>query len=311
MVFVVVLSNQTLHGKVAIVNTNTTSHKNATLHRKRKQTALDEEIAACIQHAGLSRERNLFFTGSQTVKSVNPLTALRIAYGWRELTKTFMFTSIAGLGVMALEADAQATPAKTLLRTMQTVFSVIGDDLSNVLPAFQKVAPIGPDGMHYAWWESAIVDPLRKYLGSPSNDTSALLGDGAIRLLANMRKLASEPLGAAIQLRVVEAIALDITVAFKRVFSKVVANGAPLFSTPAQFAWMDSHIEAEVAHHKAVSDHDTGTTSVADSDSKRGDMLVLTQEYAANWNAALAEFAACLQIQCSEMPKTVLQKRAQ
>ena len=134
---------------------------------------------------------------------------------------------------------------------MQTVFQVIGDDLSNLMPAFQKVAPAGPAGMHYAWWESAIV----------------------------------------------EAIALDITVAFKRIFSKVQVQGERLFSKPAQFAWMDSHIEAEVEHHKAVSHDDTGTTAIADTAAQQARMFNLTQTYAHHWNVALNEFADNLPIE--------------
>jgi hypothetical protein len=276
--------------------------------RTNAQSDFDARIAQCLQDSQLTRETNRFFIEAKRVKSINPLPALRIAYGWREMTKTFMFTSIAGLGLMAQEADSQAAPNLNLLKSMQTVFQVIGDDLSNLMPAFQKVAPAGPAGMHYAWWESAIVDPLKAALGAPLNDTSDMLPEGQKRLIANMRSLAYEPLGAAVQLRVVEAIALDITVAFKRIFSKVYVEGERLFSTPAQFAWMDSHIEAEVEHHKAVSDDDTGTTAIADTVEQQARMFNLTQAYAHNWNAALNEFAENLPL---EEAQTLAPEQAQ
>lgn len=258
------------------------------------QGKFDVEIADCIARAGLLREDNAFFVAAKKVQEIDALSALRIAHGWREMTKAFMFTSVAGLGAMAQQADLEEYPSVDMLEAMQTIFTVIGDDFSNIMPVFQKVAPAGAGGMHYAWWETDIIDPLKKRLGAPLNDTSAMLLPGAKNLIANMRALVAEPLGAAVQLRVVEAIALDITVAFKRVFTKAVAHGERVFTKAPQFAWMDSHIEAEVAHHKAVSDHDTGTTGIADTDAKRADMLRLTEQYARNWNAALAEFADCL-----------------
>ncbi|UMR30979.1 DUF6202 family protein [Massilia sp. MB5] len=270
---------------------NTVLNVDSSAQELSSQGKFDAEIADSIARAGLLREDNAFFVRAKRVLEIDALSALRIAHGWREMTKAFMFTSVAGLGVMARQADLEDYPSVDMLEAMQTIFTVIGDDFSNIMPAFQKVAPPGPAGMHYAWWESDIVVPLKERLGAPHNDTTGMLGLGAQKLIANMRALIDEPLGAAVQLRVVEAIALDITVAFKRVLSKTLADGEHVFTKGPQFAWMDSHIEAEVAHHKAVSDHDTGTTGLADSDAKRAEMLRLTEEYAANWNAALTEFA--------------------
>ena len=268
------------------------------------QIRFDAQIASCLESAGLTRETNRFFVQAKTVRSIEARAALRIAHSWREMTKAFMFTSIAGLGVMASEADAQTQPNRNLLKAIQTIFQVIGDDLSNLMPVFQKVAPQGTEGMHYAWWESTIVNPLKSAIGAPANDTAGMLGPGAQQLITNMRALTHEPLGAAVQLRVVEAIALDITVAFKRVLSKAVADGQRVFTRPEQFQWMDSHIHAEVEHHKAVSDADTGTTAIADTEEKRRHMLSLTRSYAEDWNLALNEFADCLpSTQASGLPE--------
>ncbi|WP_374569139.1 DUF6202 family protein [Ideonella sp.] len=259
-----------------------------------EQVLLDHQIADLIEGARLTRETNDFFTGAKKVRDIAPLPALRIAHGWREMTKCFMFTSIAGLGQLAKEADSQEYPREDLLSTMQTIFGVIGDDLSNLMVAFSKVAPGGPAGMHYAWWETDFVTPLRKLAGAPYANGPLPLGPGATRLIENMRRLADHPLGAAIQLRVVEAIALDITVAFKRVMTRVTHQGRRVFTEPAHFTWMDSHIEAEVAHHKAVSDDDTGTCGIADTLQKREQMLSLTREYVDSWRVALTEFASHL-----------------
>jgi hypothetical protein len=261
------------------------------------QVLLDQQIADVIESARLTRDTNPFFTGAKKVRAIAPLPALRIAHGWREITKCFMFTSIAGLGELAKEADSHEYPREDLLSTMQTIFGVIGDDLSNLMEDFSKVAPSGPAGMHYAWWETDIVAPLRKLAGDEFPTGAPTLDPGPIRLIRNMRRLADHSLGAAIQLRVVEAIALDIAVAFKRVMRRVVHQGQRVFAGPAHFKWMDSHISAEVAHHKAVSDNDTGTCIIADTVRKRELMLSLTREYVKNWQLALADFAGHLPIQ--------------
>ena len=137
-----------------------------------EQVLLDHQIADLIEGARLTRETNSFFNGAKKVRTIAPLPALRIAHGWREMTKCFMFTSIAGLGQLAKEADSQEYPREELLSTMQTVFGVIGDDLSNVMVAFSRVAPGGPAGMHYAWWETDFVTPLRKLSGDQFVDVA-------------------------------------------------------------------------------------------------------------------------------------------
>jgi len=274
--------------------TNDNHHPNNDNVAISAQVLLDRQISDMLERARLTRATNAFFTGAKNVRSIDVLPALRIAHGWREMTKCFMFTSIAGLGQLAKEADGQEYPREDLLSTMQTIFGVIGDDLSNLMLAFSKVAPKGPAGMHYAWWETDFVTPLRGLVGDELPGGTLQLGPGATRLIENMRRLADHPLGAAIQLRIVEAIALDITVAFKYIMTRVSHQDQRVFSGRERFTWMDSHIEAEVAHHKAVSHDDTGTCGIADTEQKREQMLTLTREYVQSWQAALAEFASHL-----------------
>jgi len=249
----------------------------------------ESEIVECLNSNELSTDTNRFFVMAKGVKTINPEAALRIAYGWREITKSFMFTSLAGLGILAAEAEASENPDINLLKTIQTSFQVIGDDLANNMQVFKEVAPAGPEGMHYAWWETDIVDVLRKAVSD--NKEHEFLPPSSQKLIQNMRKLSTDPLGCAVQLRVVEAIALEITIAFKRIYSRVEVNGNKLFTNKEQFNWMNSHIHAEVEHHKSVSDEDSGTTVIANTKLKQQRMLELTEEYAANWNAALNDFA--------------------
>ena len=115
-----------------------------------------------------------------------------------------------------------------------------------------------------------------------------------VALQETMHRLSRSALGTAVQLRVVEAIALDIVIAFKRVYSRLVIGGTKMFPASEQLAWMNSHIQAEVAHHSDVSNHDSGMTSLADTAAKQKEMLCLTAEYAWMWNAALEDFAAPL-----------------
>lgn len=253
----------------------------------------DRQIEQCILDAQLTPETNPFFRQSLRIQAMDVEPALRIARSWREMTKTFMFTSIAGLGQLARQADSVAYPSSELLTTMQTVFQVIGDDLANAMPVFKAVAPVGCEGMHYAWWERDVVLPLKQHLQAGVADSTALTA-GVQALVDNMRRLSDHPLGAAVQLRVVEAIALDITLAFKRVLATVVVDGTRVFRHSSQFAWMDAHIEAEVSHHEAVKDGDTGTCGIADTGEKRREMLLLTREYCQSWRRALHEFASWL-----------------
>jgi hypothetical protein len=74
-----------------------------------EQVLLDQQIADLIEGARLTRQTNDFFSGSKKVRAIAPLPALRIAHGWREMTKCFMFTSIAGLGPILFRYAAPAS----------------------------------------------------------------------------------------------------------------------------------------------------------------------------------------------------------
>jgi hypothetical protein len=256
---------------------------------------IDRKITALINRAGLSASENRFFKAAKAVKTVDGRAAVSIAHDWREITKTFMFTTIAGIGGMARQAELDPAPSEHFLDVIQTAFRVIGDDLNNALPVFKAVAPAGAAGIHYVWWERSILRPVADRLGLGPSDALPPLPVNVRALQDNMHRLSSSPLGTAVQLRVVEAIALDICIAFKRVFSRVAIDGTRVFTTADQLAWMNSHIQAEVAHNEEVSDHDTGMTSLADTAAKQKEMLRLTAEYVRNWNAALEDFATGLE----------------
>lgn len=258
-----------------------------------ERNALDERVDKEISAARLGRTDNAFFGAARQTESVSPQAAYDIAVWWRAMTKSFMFSTLAGLGVMAREF-CSTSPDRELLGAFQTVYQVIGDDLDNAAPEFRAVAPSGPAGIHYLWWEDTIVAPLAAHLGKEGQEDAALLPGPVRELLAHMDRLATSPLGAAVQLRVVETIALDIAVGFRRMYAKVWVDGARVFGSNDQFAWIDAHIKAETVHAAQVSDDETGMTGLVTDAERATEFLGLVTEYAAHWSQALECFARAL-----------------
>lgn len=250
-------------------------------------TSLDDRVTEIITAAGLVRPANKFFAHARSVERVEPAAALHIALQWQAMTRAFMFTTVASLGVLARRFSTGAEPDREVLGAYQTAYQVIGDDMANFAPEFSAVSPKGADGVHYVWWADSIVGPLANAI----EPTETKPDGGVAALIANMTRLAGEPLGAAVQLRVVEAIALDIAVAFRRVYTKVDAE---LYRAPGALDWIDSHIKAETSHANSVSDHETGMTTMAATAEERAEFERLALEYTANWARALDDFAATL-----------------
>jgi hypothetical protein len=257
-------------------------------------SVLEDRITAIIREAGLCRPDNRFFSDVRIAEHIAPFSALRVGRQWQAMTKSFMFTTISSLGLMARAFNQQTTPDRGVLGAFQTAYLVIGDDLANLAPEFAAVSPKGVAGVHYLWWEESILGPLVASVGEAERVEADQLPEGVRRLLANMERLAQSPLGAAVQLRVVEAIALDIAVAFRRMYAKVRIDGVSPYNTESALAWIDSHIKAETAHAKSVSDDETGMTVAAATAGERAELLVLCEEYAKSWAGALDEFADAL-----------------
>ncbi len=255
-------------------------------------TELDCEASVdrILDQAGL--RPHPFFTMAPDAVADDAGTAWEIARAWHEITKAFMFTTIASLGTLAAELAAEPAPSSRRLTALQTGFRVIGDDLTNLNPIFGKVAPDGVGGIHYLWWADTILGRLADAIPEQKAAQSGSLPPGVQGLLDNMGRLARSPIGAAVQLRVVEDIALDIATAFRHLFGQVRANGSALFADAGDLAWVDAHIEAEVVHRANVSDHETGMTTIAATAAEQQELLTATAEYAANWARALDDLAA-------------------
>ncbi|MEU7555856.1 DUF6202 family protein [Streptomyces sp. NPDC044571] len=259
------------------------------------RTALDELVDRDIAEAGLGRAENRFFSFSRAHATDDFQGALAVAHQWRAMTKTFMYTTLSSLGVVAHRLAGQDSPPRDVLAAFQTIFRVIGDDLDNLAPVFGAVAPKGPGGAHYVWWEDAIIDPVSAHVDEAGREAARRLPEGVVRLLENMERFARSPLGAAVQLRVVETIALDIAVGFRRVYGKLeTAPGERLFAQPSDLAWIDSHIKAETMHAAQVSDDETGMTTLLTTEDEARAFHEMTREYAASWAGALDAFADSL-----------------
>ncbi|QJS09497.1 hypothetical protein HKX69_08180 [Streptomyces argyrophyllae] len=267
--------------------------------------ALDERVDLEIAEAGLGRADNRFFSFARGFETEDFHGPLAVAHQWRAMTKAFMFTTLAGLGVTARALTAQQSPSRDVLAAFQTIFRVIGDDLDNLAPVFGAVAPKGPAGAHYVWWEDSIITPLSEHVDDAGRKSAAQLPEGVVRLIENMERFADSPLGAAVQLRVVETIALDIAVAFRRVYGKLEVNGERLFPETEDLAWIDSHIKAETMHAAQVSDDETGMTFLVTTKAEARTFAEMTAEYSASWAGALNAFADSL-----GLPSTVAATRA-
>jgi hypothetical protein len=265
--------------------------------------ALDERVDLEIAEAGLGRADNRFFSFARGYETVDFRGPLAVAHQWRAMTKAFMFTTLAGLGVTARALTAQQSPSRDVLAAFQTIFRVIGDDLDNLAPVFSAVSPKGPAGAHYVWWEDSIIAPLSEHVDEAGRKSAAELPEGVVRLIENMERFADSPLGAAVQLRVVETIALDIAVAFRRVYGKLEVNGERLFPETEDLAWIDSHIKAETMHAAQVSDDETGMTFLVTTEAEARTFAEMTAEYSASWAGGLNAFADSLGL-VSSVPAT-------
>lgn len=246
---------------------------------------IEENISSIIKEAGLNKS-NKFFLRAQKIQKIDINSAFNIAYNWREITKTFLFTTISGLGYLSDKVGNEQHPNSQLLGVMQTSLRIISDDLGNNNTNFRG-SPCGTNAIHYRWWEDSILTPLKGYL----DIKAVILAPGTIILTNKMRELSNNYLGVAVQLRVVEAIAKNICLAFLPIFSKVEYEGKKIFKPKKDLTWILAHIKAETFHHKQVCDKNSGMTQVAVTLEHKKDILMLIHEYACIWANALDNLA--------------------
>lgn len=251
--------------------------------------SMNHEIENILLKNNLTKKTNVFFNLENTDLQVSPEIAFNIASNWVEITKTFLFTVIQGLGLLAHKLLEEENPNNDQLTVLQTAYSVIADDLNNCHPVFKKVAPSGPAGIHYKWWENTILEKLR-----PTVNTHAVLSDETKMLVNKMRKFACDSMGAAVQLRIVEAIAFNIASSFLVVFGNVKYKDVPVFANEIDKTWITAHIEAEVVHSEKVSNDFSGMARIAQTPNEQNHMLQMTNDYCQAWSATLQCFTNLL-----------------
>jgi hypothetical protein len=261
---------------------------------------LDTQVRNLIIEAGLTKDKNSFFKEAKKIKRIDTYSAMIIAANWREITKTFMFTTLIGIGHFAEKIGSSSSPHENLLKVLQTSIAVISDDLNNVFHIFKEQAPTGPEGIHYIWWENTILNPLRKACNTTSTNTGLTL-PLTKKLTEGMTQLSKNPLGFAVQLRIVEAIALDIVLAFRPLFFAVEVKGKKLFTDRRDLNWIYSHITAEVVHHQQVKDLGSGMMIVAQTPADQNEILKIAKWYIGLWSGVFDEFVRILQ-PCTKNP---------
>lgn len=251
---------------------------------------IENLIDSMLHNKQLTRETNGFFKLSKAQKYISLTGAVQIVFNWREITREFLFTVLTGIGVFSEELRKVNAPSHHLIHVLQTEVAVISDDLNNIFPTLQEVAPKGPDGVHYIWWENSIANVIYDLANKKNILKANKLSSRVQKLLHCMVKLSKNKLGAAVQLRVVEAIAQDIVLSYRALFSNMEVDGIKVFPDLKDLAWVNAHIRAEVIHHRQVKDAQGGVSYIADNFEEQQELLSLTEEYIDAWAGALEDF---------------------
>lgn len=256
---------------------------------------LNEAISRIIKQAELTKETNNFFKAAKSIKKVDAYSASLIASNWREITRTFSFTTLVSMGKFSETMSSNRYPDKNLLKVLQTSMMVISDDFNNIFSVFQKIAPKGSAGIHYIWWEETILNPLKEACRYDKESPLFDIFPKTQSLLDAMIELSKNPFGFALQLYIVETIALDIVLAFRPLFSAVEVNNKKVFPERSDMEWIYSHITAEVIHRRQVSDIETGMLIIATTLEEQKDLLRLAQWYTKRWAEVFDEFVDLLE----------------
>lgn len=255
---------------------------------------IDSEIDTLLYQGKLTRYTNEFFTAARSMSEISLANALQMSVNWREITKEFLFSVISSIGQMSQYVGKFDNPPHQLLGVLQNSIGIISDDLSNVFATLNNIAPNGPDGAHYKWWEITIHKALVDAAAHTESKFDTSLMPEVRNLLNMMKELSVNRIGAAVQLRVVEAIALEIAISFRAILSPLKANNQFIFKTNDDLAWVNAHIKAEVEHHKNVKDTSCGMAYAAITPDEQKLFLDLTKKYIKAWHLALLEFSVLI-----------------
>ena len=251
---------------------------------------IDAEVDQMLQNHKLLRKTNDFFVLSKKMSEFPMSSCIHIAHNWFEITRQFLFTVLTSVGVFSEKIRELDDSPYHLMNVLQSSVKIISDDLMNMFPTLQEVAPKGAAGSHFQWWEDSVLNVLIKK-ANVQDQVKKEISPNVQTLLNFMVTLSKEPMGAAVQLRIVEAIALDIVLAFRAIYSSLTYDNQKVFPNLNDLAWINAHIKAEVVHHRQVKDEENGgMVLIASTPEEQRKFLVLTKEYIECWSGALHDF---------------------
>jgi len=255
---------------------------------------LESKINCLIEKAHLTKEKNPFFIKAKQTTNLSLESALKIAFNWREIIKQFMVTVLINLGELADKVNQLDFPSEYAISALKTGITIISEDLNNVFTEYEEKASIDPDGMHYVWWEKSILKPLLAATNNKKLSSKIKSSPKTQQLLQEMNKLATHPLGFAVQLYVVEIIALDMVLAFLPLFASIEVDGQKIFKSSEIISWIMEHIQDESIPQGRALHEDNELINSMSTIKDRNDLFLLAQNYIECWSETLMEFGELL-----------------
>ncbi len=248
----------------------------------------DSKMTSLIEQHRLTEIKNPFFIRANQMPPLSVDVGLQIAFHWRDITKRYMQTLLISLGKLADNVSQLDLPFDYVICALQTGITVISDDFTHTFAALNKKEQPGPDGTHYVWWETNILSPLIRASHQKSLSPDITVAPKIQLLLESMNKLAKNPLGFAIQLRVVESIALDMVLLLLTLFSKIEVQGKKIFKSSDMLSWITAHIEDEGFEEQHTPyENQEAMNIVRAADQK--DLFRLAEMYVNRWREAIDE----------------------
>ena len=255
---------------------------------------LESKISSLIENAHLTKGKNPFFIKAKQIPYISLESALNIAFNWREIMKQFMITVLMSMGELADKVNQLDFSPEYAISALKIGITVVSDGLNKVFSEREKEASKDPDGVNYIWWETSILSPLIAATKNKSFSSEMTISPKAHKLLKEMNKLAKHPLGFAVQLYVIEAISLDIILAFLPLFSRVEVNEQKIFKSSEIISWMMAHLQDELIHIQQPTHDDNGMVNTMSTAKDQEDLFLLAHDYIQCWGEVLEELGELL-----------------
>ena len=247
----------------------------------------ESKLRYLMEQAQLRDWGDPFFIRAKQKPTVSLEAAIKIASLWRDITKHYMYTLLISLGKLADNVSQLDLPPEYTICALQTGITIISDDLENAFSLKEK-APARPDGMNPVWWEANIVRPLIAASPKKSLSTKITVAPKTQRLFQLMDELAKNPLGFAVQLHVVESLAVDMVLFLLALFAKIEVQGQKILNSSEVMNWIAAHIEDEAIEDQANLYEDTDIINIMGVEDPQ-DLHLIAEEYVNCWREVLDE----------------------